>query len=114
MYHRQRYDHTHPIFKDHRILKIHDIINLKSILFVHGAINTYPIDCKFEVIPRTIGNSYNFRIPLCRTTHAQQSIRVRGARFWNKLPDDLKNTTSRACLKSQLVKNYFHEYSKQT
>ena len=101
-YHRQRYDHTHPIFRDQKLLKLSDIIDLQTLSFVHGALTTFPINCKFESISRSSSSRRNLRIPLCRTSHAQQSIAVRGARCWNKLPDNLKIVASRACLKTRI------------
>ncbi|MPC08694.1 hypothetical protein E2C01_001287 [Portunus trituberculatus] len=40
--------------------------------------------------------------PCAEPAIAQQSIAVRRATLWNQLPDNLKNVTSQACLKSRV------------
>ena len=81
-------------FRDVKLLKLSDVIDLQTTLFVHGALNTFPMDCKVQVIARNDTSRQNLRLPLCRTSHAQQSILVRGARHWNQLPHHIKNATS--------------------
>ena len=103
MYRRRRYDHTNPFFfRDVELLKLSDIIDLQTTLFFHEALNTFPMYCKFQVITCNDTSRQNLRLLSCRTSHAQQSILVRGARHWNQLPHHIKNAISRGCLKNNM------------
>ena len=107
MFRRQRYDHTGPLFNNYQLLSVQDIINLRTCIFVYKSIHLFPIDCMFQTMSRDSSRSQNFRVPLCRTSHAQQSVLVRGCRLWNQLPEDIKcsNTidTFKRKLKNQLL-----------
>ena len=48
MYRRRRYDHTNPIFRAVKLLKLSDVIDLQTTLFVHEALSSFPIDCKVQ------------------------------------------------------------------
>ena len=48
MFNKQQYDHTSPLFKEFKLLKLHDIIYLQAGLFVHGAFHTFPVDGGFQ------------------------------------------------------------------
>lgn len=98
----QRFDHTQPLFSSLRLLKLPDIIHLQSCLFVHGALHSYPTNCNIDVIDRSDNRINKLRIPLCRTSHAQQNIAFQGPKTWNQLPQDLKNITSRSEFKYKL------------
>ena len=104
MFQRHRYDHTDPLFDQYKLMKLDSIIQLQTGLFVHGALHYYPIDCKFEPVTRDTDRNNILRIPLCRTSHAQQSVLVRGSRQWNALPPELKCITSKITFKNKLKK----------
>lgn len=112
MFNCNRYEHTHQYFRDNNIMKIRDIITLQSNLFVFNALHFHPIDTGFEPISHNIETrrALDLRLPLCRTTHAQQNILFRGARLWNQLPHDTRLASSKHSfktkLKSQLLSNY--------
>ena len=111
MYFQQRFDHTNHLFRDNNLLKLIDIIELQTILFVHSAINLFPLDCNFQFISRNNRTRQNLRIPLCRTNHSQQSILVRGARSWNNLPNNVKIDISRNSLKKIVKQNLLSKYN---
>ena len=90
MYHRRPYDHTNSIFKEEKLLKLKDVIALQTGLFVYRSMNVYTVDIGFRELPQS-RRFHKLRISLCRTTHAQQNILVRGARFWNELASEIVN-----------------------
>ena len=109
MYHKNRYDHTNSLFKENHLLKIHDILNLQTGLFVYKSINTYTINTGFQQLPPS-RRLNELRIPFCLTTHAQHSILVRGARLWNQLMNELRNAESHYVFKSKLRKILIGKY----
>ena len=85
---------------------------MQTRLFVYKSLNVYTVDTGFRELPQS-RRSRKLQIPLCRTTHAQQSVLVRGARLWNQLaPEvvDLSTVSGFKCkLKKSLLSNYIRE-----
>ena len=113
----QRYAHTNPLFKEFKLLKLSDIIYFQSNLFVYKALHIYPVDSGFQYISHDPDSRRpnNLRLPLCRTTHVQQNIAVRGAKCWNNLPENIKCITNcnvfKQKIKEKLLNSYYHSYS---
>ncbi len=79
---RQGYDHGDPLFITFNLLKLPDIMHLQTCLFVHRALHSYPSYNDFLKMDNSSARTYNnLRIPLCRTSHAQQNIRFRGIKL---------------------------------
>ena len=95
MSHRRRYDHTEPLFKELKLLKMHDIISYQTATFVYRAMNTYQIDTGFQTMSHNINTrrANHLKLPSCRTSFAQQNVITRGVKIWNNLTDDTKNKT---------------------
>ena len=76
MHFKKRYDHTNCIFSESRLLKLQDIINLQTKLFVHKSIYSFPVYSGFITITQNVNTrrSQGLRIPLCTITPAQLSI----------------------------------------
>ena len=113
MYCKGRYDHTSSIFKDNRFLKLNDIINLHTNCFVHKALHCPTLDLGFDIIQHNVTRrARHLRIPLCRTTHAQQSVLSRGAKAWNSLPEFLvteyNGRTFKKKLSTAILTNHNH------
>ena len=109
-----RYDHTNPIFKDNRLLKLLDIINLYTNCFVHKAIYLYPLDLGFTIMQHGVTRwALHLRLPLCRTSHTQQSILSRGAKSWNNLPETLVTEIDGRIFKDKLSNILLSNYSEQ-
>ena len=109
---KRKYDHTNHLYRDFRILKLPDIIQLQTNLFVHKSIHTYPTDTGFKSLTHNITSrrQHRLRLPLCRTSHAQQSILFRGSRNWNNLPNNLVSDNNINSFKSILINNMFSQY----
>ena len=112
MYHRRPYDHTNAIFKEENLLKLKDIITLQTGLFVYRSMNVYAVDTGFQELPQS-RRSRKLQIPLCRTTHAQQSVFVRGARLWNQLPPGVVDQSRVSGFKSKLKNNLLSNYHRE-
>lgn len=53
MSYRYRYDHTHPLFVNYRLLKLPDIVHLQTSIFVFKNIHSCPVNLFFERVDRT-------------------------------------------------------------
>ncbi len=102
MSHHQRYDHSDPLFNKLNILKLPNILHLQTCLFVHKALHFFPQNTDF-LMENSITRTYNqLRIPLYRTSHAQQNILYRGPKQWNDLPHELRDITTFPLFKRRL------------
>ena len=91
-----------PLFKELKILKIHDIYKLITLKFVYESVNklnpnqfhmyyVYPADAHDTAANR--GNNLN--PPMKRTvTYGLKSIKYAGCILWNNLPNDIRNAVS--------------------
>lgn len=109
---RHRYDHTNPLFQEHKILKIHDILLLQTNIFVYKSLYVFSVTNTFQF---TTADTFSrrplsLRIPLCRTSHAQNNIYTRGARCWNNLPQDIRTATSLYSFKNLYKEFLLHTY----
>lgn len=112
MYFKNRYEHTHCLFKESRILKLHDVIYLQTSLFVHKALYTCTLYHGYTPLPYTATRRpKQLRAPLCRTSHAQQSVLTRGTRIWNTLPNHLLDVPTKNYFKCTLVASIFEKYA---
>lgn len=103
MFFKDRYAHTNCIFRDFRLLKLPDIIYLQTNLFVHKALHSFPVYPGFTVMPHSVTRrTHQLRLPLCRSTHAQQSVLSRGSKNWNNLPQSLLNNDNLVSFKRNL------------
>ena len=115
MSYKHRYDHTHTIFKNLRLLKFPDILQLQTYLFVHKSIYSFPVKCGFTATPRsamTLRRTHDLLLPRCRTSHAKHSVLSRGTKAWNDLPNDLKLQDNVNSFKCQLIKRIYTSYDK--
>ena len=112
MFFKNRYDHTISIFRDFKLLKLPDIILLQTNLFVHKSIHSLPLDLGFRAIPYNVTRRpHDLRIPLCRTSHAQQSILSRGTKSWNNLPEHFITDENLKSFKRNLIKSMLDKYN---
>ena len=105
MFHKQRYAHTNtnPLFDQYKLLKF--IVYLQTCLFVYKALHHYPLSNDFIYLSHNTDSRRprDFRLRLCRATHAQQNILFRGAKLWNQLPHHIKNITTLKSFKHKSV-----------
>ena len=92
-------DHSSPLFKDLRVVKLFDIIALQLAVFMykfHNKLLPPVFDHYFNPVRNV--HSYNTRlsskmtyaIPKARTNYGIFNIRFQGAKVWNDISDDLK------------------------
>ena len=110
----QKYEHTNPLFHQYNLLKLQDIISMQTLLFVYNAITTCPLSIDYRYVSRSIetrrSQAMDLLLPRCRTSHAQQSVLVRGVKLWNKLPINAKKANSKATFKKLVGKELTNNY----
>ena len=110
--HSNRLAHTHPIFRDLKVLKISDIIAYQTLSFVYKSLNLYKVNNGFKLNTHNISTRRinDLMIPLCKTAHdAQQGILYRGSKIWNDASQDLKAlplNSFKLKIKEKLLKHY--------
>lgn len=107
-----RFAHTNPLFLNLKLLKLPDIIQFQTCVFVYKALNIFSVNCGFQYTAQNIPTrrADTIRIPLCRTSFAQRDITYRGTSAWNLLPHDIKESNSvnifKFRLKNRLIESY--------
>ena len=95
MFFKSRYAHTKELFSNHKLLPVPDIIRVQTCLFIHKSIHSLTTDQGFILLPHNATRRpLHLRLPLCRTSHAKQSILSRGSYLWNTLPESVITGTN--------------------
>ena len=85
-------DHTNPLFKKYKILKLHDLIDISLIKVMHSFLtgNLPPaIASYFTVCPqndlRSVRSPLHFQVPFASTNYRKFSLYVSAPAVWNKI-----------------------------
>ena len=110
--HSQRYDHTDPLFKNYKMLKVSDLIKLQTLLFLHKALYSSEIGSNFHFLNVTPNSRRpnDVKVPWCRTSHSQRYVAFRGPYQWNQLPENIKNVRSYCIFKRNVKEFLFSNY----
>ena len=115
------YEHTSPIFKSFKILKLQDIIQFSILKLIYFYFNDQlPLQVKNTFIKKESVNPYNtgggklLSIPCINTTHfGTKSLRYNGPLTWNNIAQSMNNNflNVEICkfknfLKDLLLENY--------
>ena len=110
--------HTDPIYKKLKLLKINDIYFLSCCLFLFKyKSNLLPEVCNCLLSMITDNNVtynfrhiYNFAIPSYRTSLREKCLKIRGPKYWNSIPNDLKSIDSLSVFKTKLRNQIIEKY----
>ena len=106
-----RYAHTDPLFKQFNLLKLSDIITFQTQLFVYKSLHVNIIDSGFKFAHSSqTRRQDSLQLPLCKTSHFQRYLTYRGAKCWNKLPEQVKNSDSLNVFKKKIRLMLFNNY----
>ena len=111
-------EHTEPLFKRNRLLKLNDLIFLYNSLFMYDFYHNMlllPFESLFLTVKSKYGyntrlvskNSYS--LPLIRTNYEKFSIRFQGPKIWNDLDEKMK-TFSWFKFKKSIINNRLNLY----
>ena len=105
--------HTEPIFKQNKLLNINNIFKLQAGLFMFSLHNRV-LSEQFQSLFQTNSSIHSYqtrqakhyRIPYIRTNIRKFTIVYQGPKFWNSLPIQLKQNSSRNSFKINLKKHF--------
>ena len=110
MFFKSRYAHTKELFSTRKLLTVPDIIRVQTSLFIHKSMHSLTTDQGFTLLSHNATRRpFHLRLPLCRTSHAKQSILSRGSQLWNTLPESLITDTNFTSFKCNLLKTVFEK-----
>ena len=111
---KRRDEPSTPLFNKLRILKLPDINQLNTALFVFKSINNLvPSPINYELQAR---GQYNLRrinqlnVPFARYKQTQRVLHVRGAKLWNELPQTMKQQRTLHSFKFHFKKYLLQSY----
>ena len=115
--HSKYLDHTDPLFRRLKTLKVHDIHTLQTSIYMYKLTqkqlptlfyNTFKLNSNIHSYPTRRSNDYHLENP--KIILAQKSIRHHGPDIWNSLPSEIKRSSSlhsfKALLKNNLISRY--------
>ena len=113
-------DHTNPIFKKQKSLKVEDIHTFQTSIFMYKY-NTNLLPLSFQSFFTYNANihsyptrrSTDFHLNNPRTLLAHKSIRHHGPDIWNSLPESVKSRTSLHSFKATAKKYVLSKYNNQ-
>lgn len=111
-------EHTNKLFLQCKILKLMDLVKLKTALLLFNASNfTLPSNIQNLFTCRDTGYTLrgysNFTLPAVKTTRRSWCVSVCGVKLWNSLDDDLKQCTAIHMFKSWYKQMIWTQYMKE-
>ena len=110
--HEKAFSHSTPIFRSLKLLRLHDIFKLRLLTFVFESINKLTPSCFNNFFTLNISvhhyetrQSFRGDIYLDKKNTLQfglKSIRYMGAKLWNDLPAEIRDSTSKFLFKKNL------------
>ena len=111
------YDHTNPLFKKLKILKLKDLRELRSAIFLFKAkCQTLPKKLLLIFSFNTVDKNYNLRNKqdyqhkYVRTKQKQMCLSIYGSKLWNNLQDDIKQCKNINSFKTKYKKCLINKY----
>lgn len=107
--------HTNQLFINAKILKLHDLINYKTLQIMYRAANRdLPHNLQGLFIDREVTHNLRgnmlFRQRRVRTTLKSFSISVTGVKQWNKLDDEVKKSRNLWAFKKEIRNSILDNY----
>ena len=102
-------DHTEPLFKQHKILKVQDLYNFQLGTYMYRALARGVFTTRPNT--RTRGSDLDVQPSRHRITSTQHAVSYVAPKFWNTLPDDLRSINSYKRFKKRLKEHLLDKYS---
>ena len=105
-------DHTKPLFLRLRTLNIFDLHHYQLAIFMYQYTHNVLPDVfsnMFSHFSSRTRNAKNYQLPQMRLTLSQHSVRFAGAKVWNNIPSDIRESPN-----IQLFKSRFKDYLLQS
>ena len=112
---KSRREHTGPLFKNLKILKVDDLFKLNTLLYVYKSFNQLIYSAiDFNLRPEVhynIRNPRQMNVPNHNSVQSSLFLHVRGATLWNELPQDIRNSRTVISFKNKLKTYYLNSYT---
>ena len=111
-----RYYHTNSLFYEFRLLKLEDLINLRTIMIMYKAKNVLlpkNIQRLFQIVQNQryeTRQTGQFSLQYFRTNFKSMSVSVYDVKLWNYLNDDWKTCNNEYYLKKKYKEKVLKEY----
>ena len=106
------HSHSAPIFKSLKLLRLSDVFQLKLLIFVFETVNRISPSCfdDFFLLNSSVhgyntGQASKGDLFLTRKNTLQyglNSFRYKGAKLWNEMPVELRNSQSKSLFKTKV------------
>ena len=103
------------LFSRLKLLKLHDILALNTLVFVYKSVNNL-IESPIEFTERAAG-PYNLRmrpqlhVPNHTSKQSERFIHIRGSKMWNGIPERVRSLRTINSFKINLKKLYIDSYT---
>ena len=108
-----KFFHSSMLFLQLKILKLHDLFNLKTLVFMFNAYRNnlpYRLQNLFNISLVFGRNKCNFRLKYARSKTKQNSISYLGVKLWNSLDKSIKHIGILHSFKKSVQEEYFKQY----
>ena len=102
-------EHTKSYFEKSKVFTIPDLYTRNVLIYVYKTLNQDFDPCLLQHLVRNCDfhststrNRYDFVVPLYKKSTSQNSIVFRGVEAWNKLPLDVRNSSSITSFKKRI------------
>ena len=107
-------DHTNPLFKSSKIIKLFDVYKLEALKFVKQQLQLNNPVIKFNrtntVHDHNTRRNQNLRPPLPRTELERRFVKYCGCLLYNDLPNNIKDIANKDTFKINVKKNILNTY----
>ena len=100
-------DHTTPLFKRLKLLKLTDLYEFHLLLYMHKSMknNKYPVQHSLDTRSRNLAAPKFHRL-----SGTQRAVSFSGPTLWNKIPTELRDLSSYGNFKTKLKSYYIDKY----
>ncbi len=112
LYNKDWYTPTVLLHKDLKLLQMHDIVLLFYLVLVYQQQNnhlpeifSYYFTVRENLHTRNIRNGKDLHVNQSRNNYGDKSIKVTGAKLYNRLPQNMKDSKTLCIFKKRVKKN---------
>ena len=109
-----RRSESSKLFKQLKLLKLNDILEVNTLLFVYKSINNL-IRSPIEFNEREVG-PYNLRlrppiqVPNHTSKQSERFVHIKGAKIWNDTPEHIRSSRTNYSFKKNIKKARINSY----
>lgn len=104
------FDHTQPLFKETRILKLFDLNKLQIGIFMYKQLNNGNVSTQQSLHDYPTRTRDHLRVPLHNLTLFQHSLAYSGPKTWNSIPSNIQSLPTLYAFKKQFKSHLIIQY----